>query len=98
MQLVLLERLGRERAERVEADVQRHALDVEPREQLGREVQPGGRRRGRARLVRVDGLVARRVGERLGDVGRQRRLALPARRQPQPPAALAELLEQLDRP
>ena len=42
-------------------------------EQLGREVEAGGRRGRGARLVRVDGLVARRVGERLGDVGRQRR-------------------------
>ena len=98
MELVLLERLGRERAERVEADVQRHALGLEQAEQLGREVEAGrGGGRG-ARLVRVDGLVAARVGERLGDVGRQRRRSRRVAVQPQAPAPLAERLEQLDRP
>ena len=49
VELVLLERLDRERPEGVEADVEGDALHVEPREQLGREVEPGGRRRRRAR-------------------------------------------------
>ena len=40
VQLVILECLGRHRAEGVEPDVERDALDVERREQLGREVQP----------------------------------------------------------
>ena len=56
-------------------DVQRDALDVEPREQLRREVQPRGRRRGRAGSSRVDRLVALGIRERLRDVRRQRRLA-----------------------
>ena len=42
----------------------------------GREVQPGGRRRGRALQAGVDGLVALGVGERRPDVGRQGRLAV----------------------
>ena len=41
-----------QRPERVEPDVERDALDVEPREQLRREVEPGRRRGGRARLAR----------------------------------------------
>ena len=75
MQLVLGERLNRDRTERVQADMERDALDLEPAEQLRREVQARGRRRGRALASRVDGLVALRVPERLRDVRRQRRLA-----------------------
>ena len=97
VQLVRLERVRRERAERVEADVKGDALDVEPPEQLRREVQPGSRRRGRAGLVRIDGLVPGRVGERLGDVRRQRRFAVGLAVEPDAPAALAQVLEQLDR-
>ena len=66
-------------------------------EQLRREVQAGGRRRGRAGVARVDRLVAPGIGERLGDVRRQRRLAVRLAVEPQPPAAFAEMLEQLDR-
>ena len=71
---VLLDRLGRERPERVEADVQRDRLVVEAREELGCEVEPRGRRRGRAGIARVDRLVALRVGRRLVHVRRQRQL------------------------
>ena len=78
--------------------MERDVLDVEPAEQLGREVEPGGRRGGRAGLVGVDRLVAPGVGERLRDVRRQRRLAGRLAVEPQQPAALAEVLEQLDRP
>ena len=84
-----------QRPERVEPDVERHALDVELREELRREVQPGGRRGGRAALARIDRLVALRVAERLGDVRRQRhvtvRLALRAARAsvPRPDARAA---------
>ncbi len=46
----------------------------------------------------VDGLVALRVGERLGDVRRERRLTRRLALQPQAPAALAQVLDQLDRP
>ena len=90
--------LDLQRPEGVEADVERDALDVEPRQQLRREVQPGGRRRGRPGLVRVHRLVALGIGERLGDVRRQRHLARRLAVQPHAPAALAEVLEQLDRP
>src|SRR5439155_25146443 len=56
------------RPKRVEADVERDALDVEAGEQLRREVQSRRRRGSRAGLARVHGLVALRVGERNGDV------------------------------
>ena len=72
-------------------------LDVEPGEELGREVESGGRRRCRARDVRVDGLVALRVGERLRDVRGKRRLPCRLPVEPDTPPALAEVLEQLDR-
>ena len=78
--------------------MERDPLDVEPREQLRREMESGRRRCGGAGLVRVDRLVAARVGERLRDVGRQRRLALRLALEPDAPAALAERLEQLDGP
>ena len=94
---VLVELVDGERPEGVEPDVERDALELEPRQQLGREVEAGGRRRRRAGLLGVDGLVALGVGERLGDVGRQRRLARRLAGEPEPPAALAEVLEQLDR-
>ena len=96
MQLVLLDRLGDERAEGVETDVQRHALDVEPGEQLGREVEPGRQGGGGAGLVGVDGLVTAGIGERLGDVGRQRRLAARLALEPHAPATFAEVLDELD--
>ena len=59
---------------------------------------PAVGRRRRPGVPRVDGLVALRVGERLGDVRRQRRLARRLAVEPHAPAALAEMLEQLDRP
>ena len=62
---VLLDAVDRERPERVEADVERHALDVELREQLGREVQARGRR----------GRRAGRVPRRPSGSGRDRRAA-----------------------
>ena len=93
---VLFEPLLGHGPERVESDVERDALDVEAREQLRREMEPCGRRRGGAGVARIDRLVARGIGERLGDVRRQRRLAVRLAVQPQPPAALAEMLDQLD--
>ena len=93
---VLLERRLVHGAERVEADVQRDALDVERCEQLRREVQAGGRRGGGAGVARVDGLVALGIGERRGDVRRQRRLAVRLAVEAEPPASLAEVLDQLD--
>ena len=95
---VLLEPLLGHRPERVEPDVERDAARVEPREQLRREVQAGGRRRGRAHRARVDGLVAGGIGERLRDVRRQRRLARGLALETEAPAPLAEVLDQLDRP
>ena len=83
--------------ERVEPDVQRDPLDVEPIKQLRREVQAGRRRCGRAIASRVDRLVALRVLERLGDVGRERSLSGERALEPQAPAALAERLQELDR-
>ena len=65
MHAVLGHRLCRERAERVEPDVQRHPLDVEAVEKLAREVETRGRGGGRALLARVDRLVALRISERL---------------------------------
>ena len=57
---------------------------------VGAAAEPGGRR--------VDRLVPLGVAERLGDVRRQRRLARRLAVEPQAPPALAEMLEQLDRP
>ena len=85
------------RTERVEPDVQRHSFDVEERKHFFGEVQAGRRRRGRAGVARIDGLVARRVVERLGDVRRQRRLAGRLAVQPEPPPSFSVVLEQLDR-
>src|SRR5439155_12463815 len=94
---VILEGLGLQGPEGVEADVQGDAFQVEPAEDVGSEVQAGGGRRRRTLLARVHRLVALRIGERLDDVRRERRdtcgLALDAHA----PAALAEMLEQLDR-
>jgi hypothetical protein len=75
--------------------VQRHALDVEAIKQLGREVEPGRRRSRRPARTRVHGLVPLRVRERLGDVGRKRRLPRRLAVEAQPPAAFAEMLEEL---
>ena len=98
VEVVLLEALGRDRPERVETHVERDALDVEPRQELGREVQ-AGRRSGRgAALPRVDRLVPDGVHERLGDVRRQGRLAGGLALEAQQPPALAAMLEELDRP
>ena len=97
VELVLRQICNCHRPEGVEADVQGDSLEVEALEQLRREVQAGGRRRSRALVSRVDGLVALRILQRLGNVRRQRRLARRLALQPQPPAALAQRLEQLDR-
>ena len=48
-------------------------------EHRGGQVEPGGRGRHRAGPVGVHGLVALGVGQRRGDVGRQRHDAVPAR-------------------
>src|SRR5262249_56273655 len=86
VQAMLLERLSRQRPERVEADVQRHPLDVEAAEELRREVQPRRGRRRRARLTCIDRLVTLGIGERLADVRRERPPARgPAPGPPQPP-------------
>ena len=97
MQLVLLERLGAQWTEGVEADVQCDALCLEAGQQLRGEVKARRRRRGRAGLVGVDRLVARRVGERLGDVRRQRRLPRRLAFEAHEPATLAEVRDELDR-
>src|SRR6266851_5772389 len=94
---VLLEPLGRDGPKRVEADVQRHALDLELREELRREVESRRRRSRRPGLLGVDRLVAIRIVERSGDVRRQRCRAVGLTGEPQPPASLPEMLEQLDR-
>jgi hypothetical protein len=67
--------------ERVESDDQFDAYDVDspsgkPREHRMRQVQARSRRRHRRRPAGVDGLVALRVDERLGDVRRQRHPAV----------------------
>jgi hypothetical protein len=98
VQPVLGERLGRHRPERVEADVQRYPLDVQRSEELGREMEARGRRRRRAALVGVNGLVALGILERLGDVRRQGGLPMWLAAQPKPPPTLAERLEELDGP
>ena len=97
VQRVLGEIVHRHGAERVETDVERHALDVESLEQLLREVQAGGGRGRRPGLARVHRLVAAGILERLSDVRRQRRLAGGLAVQSQPPAPFAEMLEQLHR-
>ena len=70
-----------DRAERVEADdeLDLGLLDTglrQPIEQFVGEVQSGGRRRSATRLTGVDRLVAIGVGQALGDVRRQRHLAV----------------------
>ncbi len=87
---VILQPLDLHRPEGAEADVEGDEGVVEAGQQLGREVEPGGRRGHRAELVRVDGLVALAVvdsrrsgriqvqGEGLPpfkDVGRNRHVA-----------------------
>ena len=57
---------------------------------------PGRGRGRRAALLRVDGLVALRIRERLRDVGRKRRFAVGLTREAKAPAALAERLQELD--
>ena len=84
---VLLDHLGLQRPERVEPDVQRHALDVELREQLRREVQAGCRRRRRAVLARIDRLVALGVAERLVMYGGSGTLPPGLALEPHAPAA-----------
>ena len=66
------------------------------REKLRREVEAGRGRGGRAFLLGEDGLVALGVGERLHDVRRQRRLAGGRALEPDEPAALPPVLDELD--
>ena len=94
---VLLDGLGRERPERVEADVQRDRLVVEAREELGCEVEPRGGRRGGAGIARVDRLVALRVGRRLVHVRRQRQVPVGLAGELHDPPPRAERLDELDR-
>ena len=58
--------------------------------------RPGGRRRRRAGIARVDGLVALGVGGRLVDVRRQRQLAVRLALEPHDPPPLPERLDELD--
>ena len=93
---MVVEVLDGDGPKRVEADVERDPLDVEPRKNLVREVQTG-RRCGRGSgCTRVHGLVPRGIGEGLGDVGRQGSLPGGLAVEPQAPASLPEVLEQLD--
>ena len=77
-------RIGAHRLKGTGTHVQRdegavHAARLQVREQLGIEMQAGGRRRHRALLAREHALVARDVAE-VGvatDVGRQRHLPVP---------------------
>ena len=98
MQGVLVKIVGRHRPESVEPDVQRHALDVQSCQDLFGEMESGRRRGSRSGFARVHRLVALRIGERVRDVGRQRRFACRLAVQTEAPAAFAEVLEQLDRP
>ena len=98
MQRVRLELVDGERPERVEADVEGDPLDVEPGEQLGREVEAGRGCRSGPGVRGVDGLIPLRLRQGLVDVRRQRWLAVGLAVEPDPPASLAERLEELDRP
>ena len=92
---MLLDALLLQRPERVEADVQRDALDLRAaRARPGVKCRPAVGAAAEPALARVDRLVALGVRERLGDVRRQRRRS-PARLavEPNPPAPLAEMLE-----
>src|SRR2546423_13068660 len=82
----------------VETDVQRHTFDGEATQHVIREVQPGGRSCGRPRFMGVHRLVALGIGERLGDVRRQRRLAGRLAVEAEAPPPIADVLQQLDRP
>src|SRR5207244_1450158 len=94
---VRLELVSAHGPERVQADVERDLLDVQASKQLLREVQARRRRRRGAFVTRIQGLVAPGVAKRLVDVGRERRLAVGPAREPQPPAPIAEGLEEFDR-
>ena len=95
---MLRELAGGDRPERVEPNVERHPLDIQPREHLRREMQARRWSRGRALLLRIDGLVPLGIFEPLRDVWRQRRLPRRLALEPQAPAPLAERLHELDRP
>src|SRR4029453_14400558 len=98
MDLVLLERLRFDRPERVETDMEGDTRDVEPADELRREMQPRRRRSCRAPIAREHCLVAVWLGGRLRDVGRKRRLAGRRALEPQPPASAAQRFQQLDGP
>ena len=71
-------------------------LVLEPGEELGREVEPGGRRRGGAGIARIHRLVALAVGRRLAHVRRQRQRPVGLPGEPHHPAPRAEWLDELD--
>ena len=80
MDPVLVDELAFERPKRVEAHVQRHARTPDAAigqrgQQLGGEVEPGGRCGRRARRLGVDGLVALGRCGSIADVRRERHLA-----------------------
>ena len=80
MHLVLFDVVDLDRTERPEADMQSDFADGDAHvfdlfQEFRREVQTGGRRRGGAQLVAVDGLVPLLVLEFFVDVRRQRHLA-----------------------
>jgi hypothetical protein len=97
VQLVVAQVVHRHGPERIEADVERDPLGDETTEYLLREVQTCRRRRGRPGFAGVNSLVAGRIGQGLGDVGRQRRVSVGIPVEAQAPASFAEVLEQLDR-
>jgi hypothetical protein len=98
VQRVVFQTVGSHRSKRVEADVQRHPHVVESAQKLGREVEPRGRRRRRACVARVHGLIPLGILQRLVDVWRQWHLTRGLPLQAQQPPAVSEGLDQLDRP
>ena len=109
MDRVLVEVVDGDGAEGVEADAQLDAHDLAARAELvperRREVQTRRRRRGRARALGVDRLVAARVRDRAAHVRGQRQLADARERGGQlgalerhahAPAARADELDELD--
>ena len=94
MNLVLLHTSLGHGPERVEPDVQGHPSRIERLDERRSEVQTGRGSRSRAAGLAVHRLVARAVGKRLADVGRERRLAGRLPLQLNDPAATSERLHQ----
>ena len=94
---VILEPCFYDRTKCVQANVKGHAHMLEPTKEVVREMKSRRRRGRRPGLSRVHGLVSARVAERLVDVRGQRSLAGRLPLEPNDPASVPEVLDELDR-